>query len=239
MASTSEVGHNKNVANLATGIQILEEMGTLYNPSNSSILLSNLTPIKTEVHSVNSVLNSKKPSYQNAVAAREILIGQLSQKITKSINYFKSLDVSKADKENLAGLSKKIRGVKAPKKVNPDSSENQAISTSQMSFDSRIANFDSYISQLSSHPEYDPNEIEIQIPNLQAYHQELVDSSSLVNSTGNALITARKDRNNILYYNEKNVIKLIQDVKSYLKSLGEEGLPYYKALVKLKFTTIN
>lgn len=33
MASTSELGHNKNVANLAAGILILEEMGTLYNPT--------------------------------------------------------------------------------------------------------------------------------------------------------------------------------------------------------------
>ena len=47
MASTSELGHNKNVANLTSGIQILEEMGTLYNPTNANIFLSNLNPIKT------------------------------------------------------------------------------------------------------------------------------------------------------------------------------------------------
>ena len=134
---------------------------------------------------------------------------------------------------------KKIRGDKSPKKVNPETTESNAISTSQMSYDSRIANLDTYINQLASHPEYVPNETEIQIPSLQAYHQELVTSSSLVNAAGNALITARTNRNNVLYYNPNNVIKLMQEVKAYLKSLGDTGLPYYKAFVKLKFSNIN
>jgi hypothetical protein len=239
MASTSEVGHNKNVANLASGIQILEEMGTLYNPTNANILLSNLNPIKTELNGTIAVLNEKKPIYKNAVAHREISIAPLGKRSTKSLNFFKSLNVSTTDKENVASQVKKIRGDKSPKKVNPDATESSAISTSQMSYDSRIANLDTYINQLSSHPEYVPNETEIQISSLQAYHQELVTASSLVNAAGNALLTARNNRNNILYSNENNVLKLMQEVKAYLKSLGDAGLPYYKAFVKLKFSSIN
>ena len=49
MASTSETGHNKNVANFSTAYQILEEMGTLYNPSNAKIQLVNLYPIRTSL----------------------------------------------------------------------------------------------------------------------------------------------------------------------------------------------
>lgn len=239
MASTSELGHNKNVANLTSGIQILEEMGTLYNPTNANIFLSNLNPIKTELNGTIAVLNEKKPIYKNAVAHREIIIAPLSKKTTKSLNYFKSLSVSATDKENVANQVKKIRGDKNPKKVNPETTESNAISTSQMSYDSRIANLDTYINQLASHPEYVPNEPEIQIPSLQAYYQELVTASSLVNTAGNALITARTNRNNVLYYNPNNIIKLMQEVKAYLKSLGDAGLPYYKAFVKLKFSNIN
>ena len=39
MASTTETGHNKNVANFSTAYQVLQEMGTLYNPSNAKIQL--------------------------------------------------------------------------------------------------------------------------------------------------------------------------------------------------------
>jgi len=239
MVSVSELGHNKNVANLAAGILILEEMGTLYNPTNANSLLSNLNPIKTELNGTIAVLNEKKPIYKNAVAHREIIIAPLSKKTTKSLNYFKSLSVSATDKENVANQVKKIRGDKSQKKINPESTESNAISTSQMSYDSRISNLDIYINQLASHPEYVPNETEIQIPSLQAYHQELVTSSSQVNAAGNALITARTNRNNVLYHNQNNVIKLMQEVKAYLKSLDDAGLPYYKAFVKLKFSNIN
>lgn len=235
MASVSEVGHGKNAANLASGIQILEEMGNLYNPTNPNILLPNLNTIKAELNNVITVLNTKKPIYKNAVANREILIAPLSKKTTKSLNFFKSLNVSATDKENIASQVKKIRGDKSPKKINPETTESDAISTSQMSYDNRIANLDTYINQLSSHPQYVPNETEIQVATLQAYHQELATASSQVNAAGNALLTARKNRNEVLYTNENNVIKLMQEVKAYLKSLGDAGTPYYKAFVKLKF----
>ena len=104
-----------------------------------------------------------------------------------------------------------------------------------MSYDSRIANLETYTTQLASYSEYAPNETEIQIASLQTLHSSLVSLSQAVNSAGNALITARANRNNILYNNETNVIQLIKDIKSYLKSLGDAGKPYYNAIVKLQF----
>jgi hypothetical protein len=62
-----------------------------------------------------------------------------------------------------------------------------------------------------------------------------VSLSQTVNAAGNSLITARKNRNEILYNNEINVLQLMKDVKAYLKSLGDGGKPYYNAVVRLKF----
>lgn len=239
MASTSETGHNKNVANFSTAYQILDEMGALYNPSNSKLQLVNLVPIKTALTGTIQILNDKKPVYTNAVANREIAIATLPKLSTRTLSYAKSIAISATDKENLANQVKKIRGDKKPKKVNPDTSETNAISTAQLSYDSRIANLDAYTSQLASHPEYAPNETELKIVSLQTYHQELVTLSNTVNSAGNALITARKDRNDILYYSTANVIQLMREIKSYLKSLGEASAPYYKAIVKLQFKDIK
>jgi hypothetical protein len=239
MASTTETGHNKNVANFSTAYQIFEEMGSLYNPSNSNLQLVNLAPIKVSLAGVITVLNDKKPVYKNAVADREIEIAPLGKITTRALNFAKSINISTTDKDNLASQAKKIRGDQNPKVVNPDTAEVDAISTSQMSYDSRIANLETYTSQLASHPEYAPNETEIQIASLQNYHQRLVTLSSLVNSAGNALITARKNRNDILYFNDTNIIQLIKEIKAYLKSLGQAGEPYYKALVKLQFKDIK
>lgn len=235
MASTSETGHNKNVANFSTAYQILEEMNTLYNPSNSKIQLVNLDPVRSSLQITIAELNNNKPIYKNAVADRENAIAPLGKLMTKTLNYAKSIDISATDKENITAQAKKIRGDQKPKKVNPETIETDGISTSQMSYDSRIANLDTYINQLSSHPEYVPNETEIQITSLQTLQTNLITLSSAVNSAGNALITSRSNRNNILYNNDINVIQLIKDIKAYLKSLGDAGKPYYNAIVKLQF----
>ena len=239
MASVSETGHNKNVANFSTAYQVLEEMGALYSPSNANLKLSNLDPIRTSLQNAITDINIKKPIYRNAVSARENAIGPLGKLITRVSSYTQSIDIAATDKENIANLAKKIRGDQKPKKVNAETSETETISTSQMSYDSRIANLNSFITQLASHSQYEPNEIEIQITSLQAFHTNLVTLSQAVNASGNALITARKNRNDILYYNQINAIQLIKDIKSYLKSFGEAGKPYYKAILKLQFKDIK
>ncbi len=235
MASTSEVGHVKNVANLGTGIQILQEMGTMYNPSNTNIQLTNLINFKTAIEGTINQLNSKIPSYKNAVANRENSIAQLGKKTTKILNFSKSLNISTTDKENILSQVKKVRGENKAKVVNPETSEASGISTSQMSYDSRIANLSLLINLVASHSEYQPNENEIKIANLQTYQQELSTLSSLVNSAGNELITARLNRNNAMYLTENNIVKVMNETKAYLKSLGQVAQPYYKAFVKLKF----
>lgn len=99
MASTSEVGHNKNVANYTALYQILQEMGTLYNPSNPKIQLSNLDPVKTVLSTAIGELNKKNPLYKNAEANREIAMAPLSKRISSILNFFKLLEVSASDKE--------------------------------------------------------------------------------------------------------------------------------------------
>lgn len=235
MASTSEVGHAKNVANLGAGIQILQEMGTLYNPSNSNIQLANLANFKTSIDNSITQLNGKIPSYKNAVANRENSIAQLGKRTTKVLNYTKSLNISTTDKENISKLAKKVRGDVKPKAINPETSETIGISTSQMSYDSRIANLTLLIVLVDSHTEYQPNENDINVTSLQNFQQELNSLSSLVNTAGNELITARSNRNNIMYLTDNNIVKLMNETKAYLKSLGQEAQPYYKAFVKLKF----
>lgn len=239
MASTSEVGHVKNVANLGTGIQILQEMGAMYNPSNTNIQLTNLISFKAAIEATITQLNSKIPSYRNAVANREVAIEKLGRTSTKVLNFSKSLNITATDKENILSQVKKIRGHAKIKAVNPETSEASGISTSQMSYDSRIANLSLLINFVASHPEYQPNENEIKIANLQTYQQELSTLSSLVNSAGNELITARLNRNNAMYLTDNNILKSMNETKAYLRSLGQEAKPYYKAFVKLKFRDLE
>ncbi len=233
--SVTEVGHSKNLANLSTGIQILEEMGPMYNPSNTNIQLTNLLNFKATIEGTISQINSKIPNYKKAVANREIAIEKLGKTATKVLNFSKSINITTTDKENILSQVKKIRGHAKMKTINPETLEATGISTSQMSYDSRIANLSLLINFITSHPEYQPNENEIKVASLLSYQQELSALSSIVNASGNELITARLNRNNAMYSTDTNIIKLMNETKAYLKSLGQTAQPYYRAFVKLKF----
>ena len=65
MASSSETGHNKNVANFDSAYQILEEMGALYTISNPNLFLVNLQPKKVSLGTTIKILNDKKPKKVN------------------------------------------------------------------------------------------------------------------------------------------------------------------------------
>lgn len=173
MASSSEVGHNKNVANFNAAYQILQEMGTLYNPSNIRITLQNIQLTKNQLTNLIIELNTKIPAYRNAVVNRENATAPLSKLMTKIINNAKASGISPAEIENLVSQVNKIRSGTKRKNAKIEEQETETISTSQLSYDSRIANFGILLEQLNTHPEYNPNENELKIENLQNYRNNL------------------------------------------------------------------
>jgi hypothetical protein len=231
----SEVGHNKNVANFKSLYQILEEMGTMYNPSYPAITLTALEPIKTVLDEVVVTFNTKNPLYKNAVAQRETNMAPLSKLTTRIVNSFRASGASAPDIENADSMARVIRGHKRLAKVNPETASPETISTSRMSYDSRTANFDALISFLESQSVYAPNENDIKLPQLKQINLSQKQQNAAVNQAANELLTARVSRNNALYSETDGIIRLIPIIKNYLKSLGEQGKPYYKVAVRLKF----
>ena len=241
MSSKSEVGHNKNVANYSAAMQILLEMGILYNPSTLRIMLVALTPFEAMLNSVVAALNQDLATNSIDIADRETAFKKLDALITMSNNYFKSLDVDAKDKTNVNTLAKEIRGDNKNRKkvVAPLEGEKKEHSNSHQSYDNIAANFKKYNTLLSSFVEYAPNEAPISIVSLSAFADELLALTQRVIASEAALITGRKDRNGPLYFDTPNVITLMRDVKAYVKSLGAPGKPYYDALVRLKFKDIT
>ena len=235
MSSKSEVGHNKNVANYSSAIQILNEMGPLYS-APVHIQINNLTPLEGLLATSVNALNVELAINKTDVADRQTEYKKLDQKVTMSNNYFKSLNVDAKDKANVNALAKKIRGDSKKKIIDPVDPLKDTHSDKQLSHDSLLANFRTYIALLASFAEYTPNETEITTASLTTFANTLGTLNTNANASNAALITGRKDRNDLIYFKSPNVIDLMRDVKAYVKSLGEPGKPYYKALVRLKFS---
>ncbi|MFY0483075.1 hypothetical protein ACI6PS_10745 [Flavobacterium sp. PLA-1-15] len=237
--SNSEVGHAKNAANLVKLQEITVEMGPLYQPANTNIQPAALNTFTQKVTENAAQFSAQIKPYQNAIAAREDLFKPLFKLNTKVLNSFKAFQPSDNIEQILINLVKKLKGerIKPIKEDKTETEKNKHISVAQLSYDSQISHFEDIIAFLATQPQYTPNETELTIASLRQYLEALKATNKLASQMTVKLITIRIQRNKLLYNDPVNVIDLADTVKNYLKSV-EDAKDYYKAAVKLKFTTI-
>ena len=244
MASTSETGHAKNVANFDELISFVTGYRESYNPSKATIKLDALKALSDHAKNSINAVSSMEPAYKSAVAAREVVFIPLSKLTTRIMNSIKATDTTVQVDENARTLVRKIQGVRATAKKTEDEKKALAekgkevvvISTSQMSYDNRLDNFFKLIQLLSSVPEYSPNEKELKIEHLNTILDDLKAKNAAVVESYIPLSNARIRRNDLLYKENTGLYDVALDVKNYIKSVFGATSPQYKQVSKIKFT---
>jgi hypothetical protein len=84
MASTSETGHSKNVANFEDLISFCTGYGASYNPSKAAIQIASLNTLRTNALSSISGVTSSKTAFSNATNARQAAFEPLKNFVPKS-----------------------------------------------------------------------------------------------------------------------------------------------------------
>lgn len=241
MASTSETGHSKNVANFEDLISFCTGYGTKYNPSNPTLTLAALNTLFTNAKASLTTLNTTLVPWTNAVNAREIAFKPLNPLITRVINALDSSEASAQIVADAKTISRKIQGVRAkPKKDTPVDPNNpnpdpKSVSASQMSYDSRIENLEKLVKLLAGQPEYTPNETELQVVSLDALQGNLKTLNTTAVNTYTDVSNARIVRNNILYSPITGLVEIASSVKKYIKSVYGASSPEYKQVSALQF----
>lgn len=92
------------------------------------------------------------------------------------------------------------------------------VSSSQMSYDSRLDSFDKLIKMLASIKEYAPNEADLKVAALTAVYKDLQAKNAAAVITQVPLKNARITRNEVLYSGDTNIFASALDCKTYLKS---------------------
>lgn len=247
MASTSETGHAKNVANFNELISFVSGYGETYNPTKETIKLTALQTLAASAKSSIDAVNAAMPAYSNAVSAREVAFEPLSKLITRVINSLKATDTASQVDESAKTLARKIQGKRATAKMTEEEKEAVAIerkeinqiSSSQMSYDNRLDNFDKLIQLLNTIELYAPNETELKTTTLTALYNDLQAKNTAVVNATTPLSNARISRNEILYKENTGLVDIALDVKTYIKSLFGATSQQYKQVSKLKFKTIK
>jgi hypothetical protein len=244
MTSTSETGHAKNVANFDQLISSVSGFGATYNPSRTAIQLSSLQALSASARAALNGVSSAQADYSNAVAAREVKFQPLSKLATRILNAIKATDTTSSVDDNVKTLIRKIQGVKATPKLTgedkkalaAEGKETKEISSSQLSFDSLLENFNKLIQLLVSIPQYAPNEEELKVITLTAQYNEMKTLNDTVVTTATALSNARIARNEVLYKENTGLVDIAADVKTYIKSLFGTSAPQFKQVSKLEFS---
>ena len=245
MASTSETGHAKNVANFDELLSFVTGYGTVYNPSKATIKLTALQTLATSAKTAINAVNAALPAYSNAVSAREVAFEPLSKLSTRILNALKATDTTTQVDESATTLVRKIQGKRATPKLTEaekatakaEGTETKEVSSSQMSYDSRLDSFDKLIKHLTSIPLYAPNEADLKVATLTTMLNDLKAKNTAVVATLVSLSNARIARNDLMYKANTGMLDIALDSKAYIKSAFGATSPQYKQVSKLKFTS--
>lgn len=238
MASTSEVGHAKNIANLNLLNTNIIAIGAIYNPSNPKILLTNLQNIYTNAFNQQESVNNLVAPYSVAVDEREVIFKPLNRELTKLRKAYKATEgVTQVQLEDFMTIVRKLKGVRKTAKetsTNPDEAQVN-YSTSQMSYDQRTNNMDLLIALLQNTPNFNPNETEYKVVTYQDKKAQMLLKTQAVADTFVPLNNARSSRNNTLYLSDDNLVDTANKAKDYLFTILDASSAQYKAIAKIKF----
>ena len=245
MSNVSETGHAKNVANFEKLVVNVSGLGAAYNPSRGSIQLSAINDLLGNAKAVISNLNQAESVNKNAISAREEAFEPLSKLITRVGNSLKASASSSSTDDQATTLIRKLQGRRATPKMTDDEkkaaeAEGKTVkesSSSQMSFDNRLDNFDKLIKLLTTVPEYAPNETELSVDGLTTLYNDLNSKNLDVINASVPLTTARIARDQALYSPLTGIVDISVDVKMSVKSVLGASAPQYKAISGLTFTT--
>jgi hypothetical protein len=244
MASTSETGHVKNVANFEDLISFCQGYGAAYNPAKDSLKLSQLTAQYEEADTVLNELKLGKTNFDIATNDRRNAFNDIKSLSTKIVNSFAVLVPSELAIADAKGINKKLQGVTTRKKTNEsETSESEMttkyVSTSQQSYDSQIDHFTTLVKLLEQYPTYTPNEYELSIKGLQEKLTLLKTTNTNQITTYTVYNNAMVTRNRILYHTDTGLVKTSKNVKQYIKSIFGATSSEFKQVSGIEFKTLK
>lgn len=250
MASTSETGHAKNVANFEDLISFCTGYGTLYNPTKNSIRIAPMNTTLASARTSLQTVKTTKTAFDNATNAREIAFATLKKTCTRIVNALDATDAAKQTVNDAKTINRKIQGKRADNTkiptVNPPvanttspSPEIVQISISQQSYDSLIDNFTKLIVAVSAEPLFNPNENDLKTTALNIMLANLKTTNTAVVNATPAYHNAVISRNTLLYQPDIGLVDTALEVKKYVKSVFGAKSQQFAEISGLQFKKLK
>ena len=239
MASTSETGLAKNVANLQDLISFVTGYGATYNPTKNALKLPQLTALVTASQASLADVVTKNTIYNNKVNERVVAFKDLKSLSTRLINALQTTDATSEKVADAKAFNKKMQGVRAKAietPTDPNAPAPNTISTSQQSYDQQIQHLAGIISVLQTEPSYAPNETDLQITTLTAKQAELTAKNNAVSTAYINASNSRIARDTTIYGTDTGLFDIASEVKKYIKSVFGATSPQFAQVKGIEFT---
>ncbi|GAA4025513.1 hypothetical protein GCM10022386_05880 [Flavobacterium cheonhonense] len=242
MATFSEIGHAKNIANFQDLIAFVESYGSIYNPSKNALKLPQLNALVTLSQTHLEEVITKNTIYNNAVNERIIEFANLKGLSTRIINALETTDATKEKVNNAKTFNRKLQGKRASQTTTAADTNAPApntISASQQSYDQQIQHLTGLIAVLQTEASYTPNETDLTIASLSAKQANLNAKNNAVSVAYANVSNSRITRNNTLYNNETSLVQTATEVKKYIKSIFGATSQEYAQVKGIQFKKIK
>ena len=239
MASTSEVGHAKNVANFQDLIEFVTGYGATYNPSKNSLKLPQLVALKATAETKLTDVISKNTAYNNKVNERMVAFSNLKSLSTRFVNALQTTDATTQTINDAKTFNRKMQGKKASASqtpTDPNAPAPKTISTSQQSYDQLIQHLAGLKSVLEEESTYTPNETDLQVATIDAKIADLTAKNTAVSTAYTNISNSRISRNETLYTSDNGIFETASEVKKYIKSVFGASSPQYNQVSGIKFS---
>jgi hypothetical protein len=239
MASTSETGHAKNVANFQDLISFVTGYGATYNPNKNALKLPQLNALYTASQGSLADVVIKNTAYNNKVNERVVAFKDLKSLSTRLINALQTTDATSEKIADAKAFNKKMQGIRAKAVeilTDPNALAPNTISTSQQSYDQQIQHLAGIISVLQTEPSYAPNETDLQIATLTAKQADLTSKNSAVATAYTNISNSRIARDTTIYGTDTGLFDIATEVKKYVKSVYGATSPQFAQVKGIEFT---
>jgi hypothetical protein len=233
MASTSETGHYKNIANFHQLYTVCLTLGTAYNPSNPLLGTTSLNTLHGNALGLYNTSITAKGPYTLAVNARQTEFLAMRQIATRVFHAFKATpSIDPLLVTDLKSILDRIRGERTSKAL--PQTEN-AISVSQQSYDMLYSHFSKLIALVMQVPTYSPNEIELQPTQLVTLQNQLLTRNQNTIQAALQFKAASIGRNDAIYAEPNGLVPVAKAVKSYIASAFGTSSEAYKLVKGITF----
>lgn len=239
MASISETGHAKNVANFQDLISFVTGYGATYNPNKNALKLPQLNALYTASQGSLADVVTKNTAYNNKINERAVAFKDLKSLSTRLINALQTTDATSEKIADAIAFNKKMQGIRAKAvetPIDPNVPAPNTISTSQQSYDQQIQHLAGIISVLQTEPSYAPNEVDLQVATLTTKQTDLTAKNSSVATAYTNVSNSRIARDTIIYGADTGLFDIATQVKKYVKSVFGATSPQFAQVKGIEFT---